>query len=351
MAKSMMYCRRNRSAFLVVFVLSCVALLCAIGAGSVSGSGTEAPPAEAAPIQDKRLDVRLRSFAGNVNGRLRVEPTVSGGRVRITVMNLPSPQTLTPNARTYVVWAVGNGRVVRLGELITDERGHGGLEFNQPESLDRYSVIVTAETSSQAMGLMGALVLWTKAYEVAPRFAAPKDNTRDDTAKNTKADKNEKTDKSATASMEPKERAKPKERTSQRQTGDFFSEINDALTASGGGRKIELEGTEMAPGARGLARVTARNLDAFVRARFRQVPAPEAISANTYVMWATMPDNRIVYMGSLPTEVNNSDVYVRTSGFNSDDFSLFITAERQRPVIKPSEHRALTPIEGKLASK
>ncbi|MCA1849880.1 MAG: hypothetical protein LC672_02205, partial [Acidobacteria bacterium] len=62
----------------------------------------------------------------------------------------------------------------------------------------------------------------------------------------------------------------------------------------------------------------------------------------TYVLWAIKPDGRLSYMGSLPTEeLNDKDIYVRVAGFSSDQFNLFVTAERLRPVSKPEGQRAL----------
>ncbi|HEY0083191.1 MAG TPA: hypothetical protein VGB61_10400, partial [Pyrinomonadaceae bacterium] len=66
--------------------------------------------ASAASFDGKAVVVRLRSFAPRASGRLEVEPTSGGGRVRLTAVNLPSPRSLAPNARTYIAWASG-GRI------------------------------------------------------------------------------------------------------------------------------------------------------------------------------------------------------------------------------------------------
>ena len=121
--------------------------------------------------------VRLRSFAPRARGRLEVEPTAEGGRVRLTAMNLPPPQTLAPNARTYVAWASG-GRILRLGELRRGSRGTGSLVFRHPSEFARYSLIVTAETDARAERPTGAPVFSTRANEVAALFPI-KDDTRE----------------------------------------------------------------------------------------------------------------------------------------------------------------------------
>src|SRR4051794_74703 len=72
-----------------------------------------------------RVDIRLRSLTTRATGRLTIEPSEGGGRVRMTALNLPDPHTVTPGANTYVVWALSGGRILRLGELKRDERGNG----------------------------------------------------------------------------------------------------------------------------------------------------------------------------------------------------------------------------------
>ena len=69
------------------------------------------------------------------------------------------------------------------------------------------------------------------------------------------------------------------------------------------------------------------------------------MGANVYVLWGVIPDGRIVYMGSLPAseDLNRAEVYVRVAGFESDDYTLFVTAERQRPAASPEGRRLLKP--------
>jgi hypothetical protein len=127
--------------------------------------------------------------------------------------------------------------------------------------------------------------------------------------------------------------------------GDFYAEVEDALVSQGGGRVIELEGDSAAPNARGAARATLHESRAYVRANFHGVPLPQAVGASVYVLWGVIPDGRIVYMGSLPAteDLNRAEVYVRVAGFDTDDYTLFVTAERQRPAPSPDGRRLLKP--------
>ncbi|HEX8687512.1 MAG TPA: hypothetical protein VF654_13480, partial [Pyrinomonadaceae bacterium] len=127
--------------------------------------------------------------------------------------------------------------------------------------------------------------------------------------------------------------------------GDFYAEVEDALVSQGGGRVIELEGDSAAPGARGAARATLSARRAYVRANFRGVPLPASVGASVYILWGVIPDGRIVYMGSLPAagDINRAEVYVRVAGFETDDYTLFVTAERARPAATPDGRRLLKP--------
>jgi hypothetical protein len=69
------------------------------------------------------------------------------------------------------------------------------------------------------------------------------------------------------------------------------------------------------------------------------------VGASVYILWGVIPDGRIVYMGSLPSseDLNRAEVYVRVAGFESDDYTLFVTAERARPAPAPDGRRLLKP--------
>jgi len=302
-----------------------------LAAAQLFDSRASATPARtrAAAVQGGgRVDIRLRSLTTRATGKLTVEASEGGGRARLTALNLPDPQTVAAAARTYVVWAVSGGRIVRLGELKRDERGNGGLAFDRPEGLERYGVIVTAESSADAERPSDP-VLTTRADEAAALY--PKEEAAGTSASNTPAP--------------PVPDVSAKSNARRAAAFDFYTEVDDALVSNGGGRVIELEGDAAAPRARGAARATLQRGSAYVRANFRGVPLPSAVGANVYVLWGVVPDGRIVYMGSLPAteDLNRAEVYVRVAGFDADDYALFVTAEQQRPAPAPAGRRVLAP--------
>jgi hypothetical protein len=273
----------------------------------------------------KPLSIRLRSFIVGASGTLSFEPTLTGGIVRLTALGLPSLGVLLPGAQSYFVWAVpSGGEPIRVGALQIDASGNGGVEFARPEPLERYSVIVTAELSMASEKPKGMVIFSTWLGEARAFFG-----TRDKTA--------------ASNSRAIKEIRK---RTRLRSTGsDFYAEVDEALNLSlGRGRVIELFGQEASPEAYGVARVTALNSRAYIRAVVTKLPPPQLVGANTYILWAIKQGGQIRYMGSLPVveELNDRDLYVRVSGFNTDDYDLFVTAEKLRPASSPTGPRALS---------
>src|SRR5205085_4358529 len=69
---------------------------------------------ETTAVQPANLMLHLRSFVPGAAAQLEIEPTTTGGRVRLTATNLPPPNKLAPNAHVYLIWATG-GRIVLLG--------------------------------------------------------------------------------------------------------------------------------------------------------------------------------------------------------------------------------------------
>lgn len=329
-------------------VRSLVAVACAGVAGLVLAAGLHSnaaagsrPKALSILRQGERVDIRLRSLTTRATGQLTIEASEGGGRARLTALNLPEPQTVAEAATTYVVWAVSGGRIQRLGELRRDERGNGGLAFDRPEGLERYGIIVTAETSAE-VERPGDPVLTTRADEAAALYPSKPESapapSAPDTATSTPRTVNP--TPASTPAPVPAYRA-----PTRYAPGDFYAEVDNALAAQGGGRLIELEGDSAAPNARGAARATLSSNRAYVRANFRGVPLPSALGANVYVLWGVVPDGRIVYMGSLPAseDLNRAEVYVRVAGFDADDYTLLVTAERARPVPAPDGRRLLKP--------
>ncbi|MET0647493.1 MAG: hypothetical protein ABW208_12815 [Pyrinomonadaceae bacterium] len=301
---------------------------------AAAGPGRKPPALTRA--QAERVDIRLRSLTTRATGQLTIEASEGGGRARLTALNLPDPQTVAAGSTTYVVWAVSGGRILRLGELRRDERGNGGLAFERPEGFERYGIIVTAEASAE-VERPGDPVLTTRADEAAALYpskpeAAPE--AAADTSRTNAA-------KAPPAPVPPA----PASTRAPRAAGDFYAEVDDALASQGGGRVIELEGDSAAPNARGAARATLNSNRAYVRANFRGMPLPSSLGASVYVLWGVIPDGRIVYMGSLPAtqDLNRAEVYVRVAGFETDDYTLFVTAERARPAPAPDGRRLLKP--------
>lgn len=336
--------------------------LAAFSQGGEAAGGGRGAVARAATAQGERVDIRLRSLTTRATGQLTVEASEGGGRARLTAMSLPDPQTVAAGASTYVVWAVSGGRVLRLGELRRDERGNGGLAFERPEGLERYGVIVTAEAAAD-VERPGDPVLTTRADEAAALYPAETAETPGATASNRGTSNAEASNTGTSSTAAPSAGTSgggasstaspagvPVPPASSRTrrvaaAGDFYAEVEDALVSNGGGRVIELEGDSAAPGARGAARATLNASRAYVRANFRGVPLPSAVGASVYVLWGVIPDGRIVYMGSLPAaeDLNRAEVYVRVAGFEADDYTLFVTAERARPAAAPEGRRLLKP--------
>src|SRR5437588_7690166 len=196
------------------------ALVAALAAAHLFDSRASATPARSRAAKAQgggRVDIRLRSLTRRATGKLTVEASEGGGRARLTALNLPDPQTVTPDARTYVVWAVSGGRIVRIGELKRDERGNGGLAFERPEGFERYGVIVTAESSAEAERPSDP-VLTTRADEAAALY--PKED-----------------EASAAASAPPPPVPDVSAKSNARRAAafDFYSEVDDALVSNGGG--------------------------------------------------------------------------------------------------------------------
>jgi len=334
---------RRASARAWVATLGALGLALAAPSHGGAAAGRRAPRASVAARQGQRVDIRLRSLTTSATGQLAVEASEGGGRARLTALNLPDPQTVAAGARVYVVWAVSGRRIVRLGELQRDQRGNGGLAFDRPEGFERYGVIVTAEAGAE-VERPGDPVLTTRADEAAalyPSNPAGAPNAAGTGAPDAAAT-TPRTEPSATPLPPPAITRRPRTAAA---AGDFYAEVDDALLSQGGGRVIELEGDSAAPKARGAARATLRESRAYVRANFVGVPVPSAVGASVYVLWGVVPDGRIVYMGSLPAtdDLNRAEVYVRVAGFDSDDYTLFVTAERRRPVPAPEGRRLLKP--------
>ncbi len=273
-------------------------------------------------------EIRLRSFAPGASGRLTISPDANGGRGRLTALGLPAPQETSISARIFLIWAIAPERAaVRIGQLQTDARGNGGLEFALPTALDRFSIIVTSEPVANAVAPTGAPVLSTRAREIAAQYRAETpDNARRAGADSGRAQSDRRRRRRAGA------------------TTNFYDEVNTAVD-SNSSRMLELVGAEVTPDASGTARVAARESNAYARARFQRLTLPAGVApiGNFFVLWAIASDGRVFYMGSLPNEhVNEAEVYVRVNGTRAESFTLAVTVEDMRPIIRPAGRRALS---------
>ena len=301
---------------------------------SAQTAGAHNPAQQGQQPAMKPLSIRLRSFIVGASGTLSFEPTPTGGLVRLTALGMPALRSLLPGAQGYYVWAVpSGGETVRVGELQTDASGNGGVEFARPEPLERYSVMVTAEMSASADKPRGMVIFSTWLGEAKAFFG-----TRDKSAVNM-----------SRALKEMKKRVQMRSKGT-----DFYAEVDEALNLSlGNGRVIELYGQEAAPDAFGVARVTALNSKAYIRAAVTKLPPAQAVGANVYILWAIQQGGQIRYMGSLPEaeELNDKDVYVRVGGFITNDYDLFVTAEKSRPAASPAGPHALSSRPGLAGTK
>jgi len=338
------------------WLTSCVALLlmatgmCLVSAESGTG-GRATSATAAASSAGKTLVLRLRSFAPRASGRMEVEPTERGGRVRLTAMNLPPAQSLAPNARAFVAWASG-GRIVRLGELRRNARGVGSLVFSHPTEFTRYSLIVTAETSANVERPAGSPVFSTRANEVAALYPT-KDDDRErrtvarsntTTARHPATNPANETPRAAAATTAPGSGGRPRNTA-----GNFNAEIEEILRNVDTARTLVLVGDRGARYARGVARVATQNGTAYVRVRFRRVPPASRFGARSrYAMWALIPEDGTIYMGSLPSRnLNGTETYARTEGVNSDKFRLLVTAEPRIPTTRLRGRRVMMTFKGR----
>jgi hypothetical protein len=341
---------RARARLLVV--TACVVMLATVAARADDGAGANL--SDAAP---QWLVVQLRSFVPGAAGRVVVEPTVSGGMVRLRATRLPAPSTVTPGARAFVVWATG-GEVRRLGELRRDARGNAALEFTHPAGFASYSLLVTAEAAAQPERPAGAFVFSTRAGEVSALYPVRREEARATTPTRdtsvavrartvTGASKESPAPKPTPATPAMKTapspvrsattvRAPTPSRATASSASEFYESINSAVEDSTTARTLTLAGEGAASRAGGDARVATREGTAYVRVRFRRVPPPSRFGVRKYVMWAETPDEGALFLRALPaSRLNRRTVYARRLNVRSNDFSLAVTAERSYPRPRP----------------
>lgn len=336
---------------------------CAPAARADDGAAGASNLSDAAP---RWLVVQLRSFVPGASGRVVVEPTEAGGRVRLRATRVPAPSAVVPGARAFVVWASG-GRVERLGELRRDTRGNAALEFTHPAEFTHYSLIVTAEADALSERPSGAPVFSTRAGEVSSvypvrreddravsRTAARADERRDErgNARGAAAVRGRTVARAGAERVEaPKSSAETSAAaatTAPRDTAGFYESVDEAVSDSSSARTLEMVGEDRARGARADALVAARGGTAYVRVRFRRVPPPTRYGVRKYVMWAETPDDGVLFLRALPARrLNRRTIYARRRNVGATEFNLAVTAERSYPAAHPRGRRVLTTVGGR----
>lgn len=349
------------------------------------GRGGDSEPSSFESAQ-RQLVVRLRSFVPGASGRVVIEPSEEGGRVRLTASRLPAPESVAAGARVYVVWATG-GEVRRVGLLRRDAHGDASFEFAHPTGLASYSLVVTAERDAGAARPAGAFVFSTRAGEVSA-FYPPKPEPRSSSKESVSDARRESRGAGAGESQRvgaggtairsrtvttTRESGTTTARTPSTPTGvravsspaisspaitrtpsaanarassdaasEFYESIDSAVEDPAAARTLTLEGVGKARRATGEARVATRAGTAYVRVRFRNVPPPARYGVRKYVMWAQLPEDGPLFLRALPARrLNRRAIYARRGDVGSDRFGLSVTAERRYPRARPRGRRVL----------
>ena len=104
----------------------------------------------------------------------------------------------------------------------------------------------------------------------------------------------------------------------------------------GGSTKVDLEGTELMPEARGEARVESKTGRLEINAKLeRMQPANKfGLEYLTYVLWAITPEGRANNLGEIVLNDGRSELHATT---DLQAFGLIVTAEPYFAVTQPSE--------------
>lgn len=100
--------------------------------------------------------------------------------------------------------------------------------------------------------------------------------------------------------------------------------------------KIDFQGTDLMPGARGMAKVQSKRGATKISANFEGLSEPTSFGNEylTYILWAITPEGRPVNLGEiLLGDEHNSKLDVTT---NLQTFALIVTAEPYYAVRRPS---------------
>ncbi len=93
-------------------------------------------------------------------GEVRVKELKNGNySIDVSVMNLASPEKLSPSREVYVVWNVGKEGKYNIGRLSMDEEMNGKLSTESPYEVVK--IYISAENDSQ-VSKPGKIVLKSK---------------------------------------------------------------------------------------------------------------------------------------------------------------------------------------------
>jgi outer membrane protein OmpA-like peptidoglycan-associated protein len=104
----------------------------------------------------------------------------------------------------------------------------------------------------------------------------------------------------------------------------------------GDSTKIDFQGTDLMPSARGVARVQSKRGDTKISAEFEGLQAPTNFGAEylTYVLWAISPEGRPANLGEVLVGDDGKSKLEATSDMQA--FALIVTAEPYYAVRRPS---------------
>jgi outer membrane protein OmpA-like peptidoglycan-associated protein len=103
----------------------------------------------------------------------------------------------------------------------------------------------------------------------------------------------------------------------------------------GGATKVDFQGTDLMPNARGEARVEGKAGRLDIDAKFSGLRPARSIGPEylTYVLWAITPEGRPLNLGELQLDGNGGKLHVTT---DLQAFGMFVTAEPYFAVTRPS---------------
>ena len=103
-----------------------------------------------------------------------------------------------------------------------------------------------------------------------------------------------------------------------------------------GSTKIDFQGTDLMPGASGVARVESKRGTMEIKAEFEGLDKPTSFGTEylTYVMWAISPDGRAINVGEVLVGDNHRSKLDVTTDLQA--FALIVTAEPYYAVRRPS---------------